>query len=102
MASSPINLWQMEGGNVKSVTDFLLLDSKIIVDGDCSHQIRLLFLGQKTMTNLVSVVKSQDITLLTKVCIVETMVFLFVRYRCKSCIIEKTEGQRIDVFELWC
>ena len=102
MASSPITSWQMEGGNVKSVTDFLLLDSKIIVDGDCSHQIRLLLLGQKTITNLVSVVKSQDITLLTKICIVETMVFPFVRYRCKSCIIEKTEGRRIDVFELWC
>ena len=102
MAPSPITSWQMEGGNVKSVTDFLLLDSKIIVDGDCSHQIRLLLLGQKTITNLVSVVKSQDITLLTKICIVETMVFPFVRYRCKSYIIEKTEGRRIDVFELWC
>ena len=84
MASSPINLWQMEGGNVKSVTDFLLLDSKIIVDGDCSHQIRLLFLGQKTMTNLVSVVKSQDITLLTKVCIVKVVFFPVVMYGYES------------------
>ena len=101
MASSPITSWQMEGGNVKSVTDFFFLDSKIMVDGNCSHQIRLLLLGQNTMTNLVSVVKSHDITLLTKVCIVKTMVFPFVRYRCKSCTIEKTEGRRIDVFKLW-
>ena len=79
-----------------------ILGSKIIADGDCSHEIkRCLFLGRKAMTNLNSVLKSRDITLLAKVCIVEAMVFPGVMYRCESWTIRKTECQRIDAFELW-
>ena len=77
MSSSPITSWQIEGGKVEVVTNFIFLGSKIIVDSDYSHEIkRHLLLGRKTMTNLDSILKSRDITLLTKVCVVKTMVFL--------------------------
>ena len=79
MASGPIISWQIDRGKVETVTDFIFLGSKIIVGGDCSHEIkRLLLLGRKTMTNLDSILKSRDITLLTKVCIVKVVVFLVV------------------------
>ena len=85
------------------VTDFIFLGSKITVDGDCSHEIRRrLLLGRKTMTNLDSMLKSRDITLLTKFHIVKAMVFPVVIYGCESWTIRKTEHQRIDAFELWC
>ena len=85
------------------MTDFLFLDSKITVDGDCSHEIRRgLLLGRKTMTNLDSVLKNRDITLSTKVHIVKAMVFPVVTYSCESWTVKKAECQRIDAFELWC
>ena len=88
---------------VEVVTDFLFLVSKIKVDGDCSHEIRRrLLLGRKAMTNLDSVLKSRDITLLTKVHIVKAMVFPVVMYGCESWTIKKAEHQRIDAFKLWC
>ena len=103
MASGPITAWQIEGEKVEVVTDFLFLGSKITADGDCSHEIRRqLLLGRKAMTNLDSVLKSRDITLLTKVRIVKTMVFLVVTYGCEILAIMKAEHQRIDAFELWC
>ena len=92
MASGPITLWQIEGEKVETVTDFIFLHSKITVDVDCSHEIkRLLLLGRKAMTNLNSVLKSRDIALPTKVCIVKAMVFPVVMYRCESCTIKKPE-----------
>ena len=103
MASSLITSCQIEGKKVEAVTDFLFLGSKIITDGDCSHEIkRHLLLGRKVMTNLDSILKSRDITLLTKVCIVKAMVFPVVRYGCESWAIKKTEHLRTDAFELWC
>ena len=88
---------------VKAVTDFIFLGSKITMDGDCSLEIkRYLLLGRKAKTNLDSVLKSRDITLLTKVCIVEAVVFPGVMYRCESWTIKKAECQRIDAFKLWC
>ena len=85
------------------MTDFIILGSKITADGDCSHEInRCLLLGRKVMTNLDSLLKSRDITLLTKVLPVKAMVFLVVMYGCESWIIKKAEHQRIDAFELWC
>ena len=85
MASGPITLWQIDGEIMETVTDFILGGSKITADGDCSHEIkRCLLLGRKAMTNLESMVKSRDITLLTKVCIVKAMVFPVVMYRCES------------------
>ena len=101
MAFDRITSWQIEGGKVEVVTDFLSLGSKITVDGDCSHEIRrCLLLGRKAMANLDSVLKSRDITLLTKVNIVKAIVFPVVTYSCDSWTIKKTERQRIDV--LWC
>ena len=86
-----------------TVTDFIFLGSKITTDGDCRHEIkRRLFLGRKVMTNLDSILKSRDITLPTKVCLVKVMVFPVVMYRCESWSIKKAECQRIDIFELWC
>ena len=86
-----------------SVTDFIFLDSKITVDGDCSHEIkRRLLLGRKVMTNLDSILKSRDITLSTRVCLVKAMVFPVVMYGCESWTIKKAEHQRIDAFELCC
>ena len=85
------------------MTDFLFLGSKVTTDGDCSHEIRRqLLLGRKAMTNPDSVLKSRDITLLTKVCIVKAMVFPIVMYGCESWTIKKAEHQRTDAFELWC
>ena len=84
------------------MTDFIFLGSKITVDHDCSHEIkRCLLLGRKTMANLDSILKSRDITLPTKVCLVKAMVFLVIMYGCESCIIKKAERRRIDAFELW-
>ena len=88
---------------MKIVTDFLFLGSKITADGYCSHEIGTCMLsGRKAMTNLDSILKSKDITLLTKVCIVKAMVFPIVMYGCESWTIKKAEHQRIDAFELWC
>ena len=85
------------------MTDFLFLGSKVTADGDCSHEIRRrLLLGRKAMANLDSVLKSRDITLLTKVSIVKAMGFPVVTYGCESWTIKKAEHQRTDVFELWC
>ena len=103
MASGPVTAWQIEGGKVVVVTDFLFLGSKITVDGDCSHEIRRwLLLSWKAMTNLDSVLKSRDITLPTKVCIVKAMVFPLVMYGCESWTVKKAKHQRNDAFELWC
>ena len=103
MASGPLTAWQIEGEKVKVVTDFLFLGSKITVDVDCSHEIRRqLLLGRKAITNLDRVLKSRDITLLTKVGIVKAMVFPVVKYSCESWTRKKTECQTIDAFELWC
>ena len=103
MAPSPITTWQIEGEKVEVVTDFLFLGSKITVDDDCSHEKRRwLLLGRKAMTNLDSVLRSKDITLLAKVHIVKVMVFPVVMYRCESWSMKKADRQRIDPFELWC
>ena len=103
MVSSPIASWQIEGEKVKLVTDFLFLGSKITADGDWSHEIRrLLLLGRKAMTNIDSVLKSRDVTLLTKVCIVKAMVFPVVTYSFDSWTVKKAEGQRINTLEPWC
>ena len=99
MAFSPITLWQIDGENVKTVTDFTFLDSKITADGDCSHKIkRHLLLGRKAMTNLV--LKIRDITLPTKVHIIKAIVFSIIMYGCELDH-EKVERETIDVFELW-
>ena len=103
MASSPITAWQTEGEKVEVMTDFLFLGSKITADGDCSHEIRrCLLLGRKVMTNLDSVLKSRDITLLTQVHIVKAMVFPVITYGSESWTLKKAECQRIDAFELQC
>ena len=103
MASSPITSWKIVGETVETVTDFLLSGSKIIADGDFSHEIkRRLLLGRKAMTSLGSILKSRDITLPTKISIVKVMVFPVVMYRCESWTIKKAERQRIDAFTLWC
>ena len=103
MASSPIISWQIDGGKVETVADFTFLGSKITVDSDCSHEIkRHLLLGRKAMTNLDSILKSRNITLLTKVHLVKVIVFPVVMYGCESWTTKKAEGQRIDAFELWC
>ena len=102
-ASGPITSWQIDGETVKTVSDFILGGSKITADSDCSHEIkRCLFLGRKVMTNLDSILKSRDITLLTKVHLVKAMIFPIVIYGCESWTIKKAEHQRIDAFELWC
>ena len=103
MASGPITSWQIDGETVETVADFIFLGSKITADGDCSHEIkRHLLLGRKLMTNLDSILKSRDIALPTKVCLVKTMVFPVVMYGCESWTIKKAEHWRIDAFELWC
>ena len=102
MASGPITSWQIEGEKVGAVTDFIFLGSKIIVDSDGSHTIKsCLILGKKAMTNLDSILKSKDITLPRKVCVVKALVFPAVMYRCESWTIKKAECQRIDAFKLW-
>ena len=100
MVSGPITSWQIDG---ETVRDFIFGGSKITVDGDCSHEIkRRLLLGRKVMTSLGSILKSRDITLPTKVCLVKAMVFPVVMYGCESWTIKKAKHQRIDAFELWC
>ena len=102
MASGPIISWQIDGETMETVTDFIFLGSKIIVDGDCSHEIkRCLLLGRKIMTNLDSILKSRDITLPTKVHLVKLWFFSVVMYGCENWTIKKAECQRIDAFELW-
>ena len=101
MASGAITSWQIDGETVKTVTDFIFLDSKTTADGDCSHEIkRCLPFGRKVMTNLDSILKSRDITLSTKVHLVKAMVFPVVMYGCESWTIKKAERRRIDAFEL--
>ena len=103
MASGPITSWEIDGETVDTAADFIFLGSKITADGDCSHEIkRLLLLGTKIMTNLDSVLKSRDITLPAKVCLVKAMVFPVVMYGCESWTTKKAELRRIDAFELWC
>ena len=103
MALGSMTSWQIDGETMETLTDFILGGSKITADGDCSHEIkRRLLLGRKAMTNLDSIFKSRDITLLTKVCIFKAMVFPVVMYGCESWTIKKAESQRIDTFELWC
>ena len=100
MASGPITSWEID---METVPDFIFLGSKITGDGDCSHEIkRCLLLGGKVITNLDSIFKSRDITLLTKVRLVKAMVFPVLMYGCESWIIKKAECQRIDAFEVWC
>ena len=103
MASGPIPSWQIDRETVETVSDFIFLGSKIIADGDSSHEIkRRLLLGRKVMTNLDSIFKSRDITLPTKVRLVKAMCFPVVMYGCESWTIKKAEHQRIDASELWC
>ena len=103
MASGPITSWQTDGETMETVTDLISLGSKIIADGNCSHEIkRPMLLGRKAMTNLDSILKSRDITLPTKVRLVKAMVFPVVMYRCESWTIKKAECRKIDAFELWC
>ena len=103
MTSGPITSWQIDGETMETVTDFIFLGSKITAEGECSHEIkRHLFLGRKAMTNLDSILKSRDITLPTKVCLIKAMVFPVVMYGCESWTIKNAEGRRIDAFELWC
>ena len=103
MGSSPITSWQIDGETVETAADFIFLGgSKITANGDCSHEIKKrLLLGRKVMINLDSILKSRDITLSTKVCLVKAMVFPVVRYGCVSWTVKKAEHQRIDAFELW-
>ena len=103
MAPSNITSWQIDGETVETVADFIFLGSKITADGDCSHEIkRRLLLGRKVMTNIDSILKSRDITLPTKVCLVKAMVFPVVMYGFKSWTIKKAECRRVDAFDLWC
>ena len=103
MASSSITSWQIEGETVETVSDFIFLSSKITADGDCSYEVkRCLLLGRKFMTNLVSIFKSRDVTLPTKVRVVKAMVLPVVMYGCESWTVKKAEHRRIDAFELWC
>ena len=112
MALGPITSWQIDGETMETVTDFILGGSKIIADGDCSHEIkRRLLLGRKAMTNLDSILKSRDSTLPTEVCLVKAIVspvvsymttFPVVTYGCENWTIKKAERQRTDAFELWC
>ena len=102
MASGPIT-WQIEGETMETVTDFIFLGSKITANGDCSHEIkRHLLLGSRAMTNLDSILKSRDISLMTKVHLLKAMVFPVVMYGCERWTIKKAERQRIDAFKLWC
>ena len=103
MASGPITSWQIDGETVGTVADFIFGGSKITADGDCSHEIkRCLLLGRKVMTSLDSLLKTRDITLSAKVCLVKAVVFLVVMYGCESWTVKKAECQRIDALELWC
>ena len=102
MASGLITSWETDGETVETVSDFIVLGSKIPSDGECSHEIkRRLLLGRKVMTNLDSIFKSRDITLPTKIRLVKAMVFPVVMYGCESWTVKKAERRRIDAFELW-
>ena len=103
VASGPITSRQIDGETMETVTDFIFGGSKITADGYCSHEIkRCLLLGRKAMTNLDSILKSRDITLPTKVCLVKAMIFPVLMYGCESWTLKKAECRRIDAFELWC
>ena len=102
MASGPITSWEIDGETVETVTDFIFLGSKITADGDCHEIKRCLLLGRKVMINLDSILKSRDITLSTKVCLVKAMVFPVVMYGCESWTTKKVEHRRIDAFEVCC
>ena len=100
MASGPITSWEIDGETVETVSDFIFLGSKITADGDCSHEIkRCLILRRKAMTNLDSILRSRDITLPTKVCLVKSTVFPVIMYRCESWTVKKAECRRIDAFD---
>ena len=100
---SSITSWEIDGETVETVTDFILGDSKITADSDCSHEIkRRLLLGRKVMSNLDRIFKSRDITLPKKVHLVNAIVFPVVMYGCESWTVKKAEPRRIDAFELWC
>ena len=102
LATGPITSWQVDGETMETVRDFILGGSKITADGDCSHEIqRCLLLVRKVMTNIDSILKSRDVTLPTKVCLVKAIVFPVVMYGCESWTIKKAEHRRIDAFELW-
>ena len=94
MASGPITSWQIDGETVETVPDFILGGSKITVDGDCSHEIKRRLLGKKVMSNLDSILKSREITLPIKVCLIKAMVFPIVTYGCESWTIKKAEGKK--------
>ena len=101
MVSGPITSWEIDGETLETVSDFIFLGSKITADVDCSHEIkRHLFLGRKVMINLDSILKSRDITLPTKFCLVKAMVFPVVMYGCESWTVKKAERRKIDTFEL--
>ena len=103
MASGPITSWQTDGETMEIMADFILLGSKITVDGDCSHEIKTyLLLGSKAMTNLNSILKTTDFILPTKICIVKAVVLPIVMYGSESWSMEMAEHQRIDAFEVWC
>ena len=103
MTSSPTASWQTDGEKVETVANFIFLSSKITADGNCSHESkRCLLLGRKAMTNLDSILKTRNITLLTKVHLIKVMIFPVVMYKCESWTIKKTACWRIDAFELWC
>ena len=101
MAAGPITSWEIDGETMETVSDFIFLGSKITADGDCSHEMkRCLLLGRKVMSNLDNILKSRDITLPTKVCLVKAMVFPVVMYGCERWTVKKAEHGRIDAFEL--
>ena len=103
MTSGPITSWQIDGETLTTVADINLGGSKITADGDCSHEIkRCLLFGGKVMTNLDSILKSRDVILPTKVCLVKVIVFPVVMYECECWTIKKAEHRGIDAFELWC
>ena len=103
MASGPITSWEIDGETKETVSDFIFLGSKITADGDCSHEIKRHFLlGRKVMTNIHSILKSRDITLSTKIHLVQAMIFPVVMYGCENWTIKKAKPQGIDAFELWC
>ena len=102
MASDPITLWEIDGETVEIVSDFIFRGYKITADGDCSHEIkRCLLPGRKVMINLDSILKSRDITLPTKVCLIKAMVFPVVMYGCEILTVKKAEHRKMDAFELW-
>ena len=103
MASGPITSWQIDGEKLETVTDFIFMSSKIMLDSDCSQEIKThLLLGRKAMTNLDSILKSRDITFANKALYSQSYVFPVVIYGCESQTIKKAECPRIDAFELWC